>query len=84
MPQIAQGTDVYLGGGLTRVTRKSVFTGKEHTMELPVTPEQLYRWHSGTPIQDAMPQLSRTQREFLMTGTTEAEWLDHMGSDYDE
>jgi len=31
-------------------------------------------WEAGTLIQDAMPQLSADQREFIMTGCTSEEW----------
>ena len=37
-------------------------------MELDVTPEQLSDWQNGTLIQDAMPQLTPEEREFLITG----------------
>jgi len=57
-----------------KVTKTSGFTGKEHTMDLPITPEELERWRSGALIQDVFPQLSADQREFLMTGVTKEEW----------
>jgi hypothetical protein len=58
-----------------KVTRTSVFSGVTHTMELPITPEQLMAWrHHKTLIQDAMPQLSDDEREFLLTGTSSEEW----------
>lgn len=56
------------------ITRKSPFTGKVSTMEIPCTEEQLKRWQSGELIQNAMPNLTPDQREFLMTGTTPEEW----------
>ena len=47
-----------------KITRTSPFSGKEHTLEIPVTEEQLKAWHSGTLIQDAMPNISADHREF--------------------
>lgn len=51
-----------------RVSRYNPFTGKTNSMELDVTPEQLSDWQNGTLIQDAMPQLTPEEREFLITG----------------
>lgn len=57
--------------------KKSVFTGREAEMEIPCTPEDIVRWQrSGRPIQEMLPQLTRDEREFLMSGSTPAEWDD--------
>jgi len=58
------------------ITKKSMFSGTAHTMELPVTQVQLDRWQGGELIQTVFPFLSASEREFLMTGVTAAEW-DH-------
>ena len=50
------------------IRKQSLISGKYNSMELPVTEQQLSAWKSGTVIQDAMPQLSDYQREFLITG----------------
>jgi len=57
-----------------RITRKSTLTGITHTLEIPVTQAQLTKWKEGSFIQDAMPNLSEDDREFIMTGITAAEW----------
>ena len=62
-----------------QITRKSMFTGKEHTMEVPCTAAQLQAWQSGMFIQDAMPNVSPELREFLMTGVTPDEWNEAFG-----
>jgi hypothetical protein len=62
-----------------KITRTSGFTGKVHTLDLDVTQEQLDDWKSGTLIQNAMPQLSPDEREFLMTGVTKEEWDETFG-----
>ena len=57
------------------ITKKSPFTGKENTMDIPVTQEQIDHWkNSGGTIQRVFPRLTASQREFLMTGMTDADW----------
>jgi hypothetical protein len=56
------------------ITRTSLFTGVTRTIDIPVTQEQLDDWNNGMLIQDAMPNLSADQREFIKTGITENEW----------
>ena len=55
-------------------TRTSPFSGITRTLDLPVTESQLEGWNQGTLIQDAFPQLSSGEREFIKTGITDAEW----------
>ena len=57
-----------------KITRTSRLTGKTSVMYLDITKEQLFSWVDGQLIQDAMPQLSAEEREFMMTGITPAEW----------
>ena len=57
-----------------QITKVSMFTDKEHTLDIPVTQEQLEKWNKGMVIQEAMPHLTLDQQEFLMTGVTKEEW----------
>ena len=57
-----------------QITRISMFTNKVHTMDINVTQEQIALWESGTLIQNAMPNLSADEREFIKTGITPEEW----------
>ena len=57
-----------------KVTRTSSFTGITHTLDLPITSEDLRAWNNGMLIQDACPDLTEDQREFIMTGITSEEW----------
>jgi len=57
-----------------KITRVSSFTGIERSMEIPVTQEQLDRWAAGELIQNAMPELTADEREFIKTGVTPEEW----------
>jgi hypothetical protein len=58
-----------------KIEKKSIFTGRTAVMEINVTPEQIEQWQrSGRNIQDALPWLTPSEREFLLSGTTDAEW----------
>ena len=63
------------------ITKKSAFTGIEHTLEIPVTQAQLDLWNSGVSIQNAMPNISAEDREFIKTGITTQEWDDTFGAE---
>ena len=57
---------------LARVSR---LTGKLHTMELPITQQELDRYYkTGELVQTVFPHLTTEQREFIMTGITPEEW----------
>ena len=58
-----------------QVTRKSIFSGTIRTIELPITKEQLESYEKGNKLlQNAFPNLTPGQREFIKTGITEYEW----------
>lgn len=61
------------------ITRKSMFSGKEHTLEVPCTEEQLKAWSNGVHIQNAMPNVPADLREFIITGVTPEEWNEIFG-----
>ena len=67
-----------------KVRKKSQLTGVVHEMEIPVTEEQLILWGEGNLIQDVMPNLSDNEREFLISGITEAEWDERIKDDEEE
>lgn len=56
------------------ITRTSPLTGITRSKEVNVTEEQILAWEMGKLIQDAMPQLSADDREFVKTGITGEEW----------
>jgi hypothetical protein len=56
------------------ITKKSILSGIERTLDIPVTQEELDKWNSGMLIQEAMPNLSPDQREFILTGIVSDEW----------
>jgi hypothetical protein len=63
------------------IMRTSPFTGITRMREITVTQEQLDRWQAGELIQNAMPNLSADDREFVMTGITAEEWDEVFGED---
>ena len=64
-----------------KITKNNMITGVPHTMELDVTPEQIKAWEEGMLIQDAMPNLSVGEREFIITGITPEGWDALFGED---
>ena len=57
-----------------QIIRTSPFSGNTNVMEIDVTQEQISSWENGTLIQDAMPNLTPDEREFIKTGITPEEW----------
>lgn len=63
----------------------SQLSGKINEMDLPITEEEFLAWReSGQLIQDAFPQLTPSQREFLLTGSTDEEWDSAFGDDWSQ
>ena len=61
------------------ITKKSMMTGNLNTMTLNITMAQFEAWTGGVLIQQAMPDLSPAEREFIMNGTTDEEWKEAFG-----
>ena len=56
------------------IYRTSTLSGNASSMDIDVTLEQVASWEQGELVQNAMPNLSADEREFIMTGITPAEW----------
>jgi hypothetical protein len=56
------------------ITKTSPLTGMLNTMDIDVTELQIAQWERGMLIQEAMPLLTKDEREFIMTGFTAADW----------
>ena len=56
------------------ITRTSILSGKTRTKQINVNQSQIDKWVAGMLIQDAMPNISVDEREFIMTGSTPEEW----------
>jgi hypothetical protein len=57
-----------------RILRTSPVSGLEVCMEISVTHHQLRQWREGMLIQEAMPELTNSEREFIKTGISAQEW----------
>lgn len=64
-----------------QIERKSILTGKVQTREIPCTISEYTRWLHGMHIQDAMPNVSAEDREFVLTGITPEEWTAVFGNE---
>jgi hypothetical protein len=57
------------------ITMTSILSGITRTKNISVNKSQIYNWKiAGVLIQNAMPDVSVTDREFIMTGITPEEW----------
>ena len=65
---------------MLNITRISPVTAAVKTLELDITMDQYSRWRGGELIQNAMPNLSADDREYIMTGMTPEDW-DKLNSD---
>lgn len=58
-----------------KVTRTSMISGKEHSLDLDITASQIAAYDNGTLLQNAFPNLTAAEREFYKTGITAKEWV---------
>lgn len=56
------------------ITRRDPFTGVTNTREIDVTWEQWDSWLHGESIHVAMPNLTFSECEFILTGVTNPLW----------
>lgn len=63
------------------IIRKSIVSGKTRAFDLDITMEQIHTYEGGALIQDAFPNLTADEREFMMTGITPEEWEETFGGE---
>ena len=67
------------------LTKNCMLTGRDHTMYIPMTPayfqDAVDAWKGGLLIQDAFPNLTPGEREFIKTGITPKVWKETFGED---
>lgn len=65
------------------VERKSIVSGKMYQMDINITPEQLFDFLNGKSglAQDAFPELSADEREFIISGIHPTEWMELFGNE---
>jgi hypothetical protein len=57
------------------IRKLSRISNRWNAMDIPITHAQYEAWRNGPQlIQDAFPHLTPSQREFLLSGSTDAEW----------
>ena len=57
------------------ITRICPFTNRVNVRHVEgATPEGIAAWKNGALIQDALPEVSPEEREFIMTGITPSMW----------
>ena len=61
-----------------KITRQSMFSGKVRTLDLDISQFGYDQWMSGKLIQEALPNLSTDEREFLISGVTAEEWQEYL------
>ena len=66
------------------ITRISPLSGKVNTLDIPATLEQFAAYEAGALIQDAFPNLTPDEREFIKTGITPEEWNEAFGGPDEE
>lgn len=60
-------------------TGPCVLTGKQHSVTVKAA--GLYKYHQGALIQDAFPELSADDREFMLSGMSPEAWKMTFGED---
>ncbi len=66
---------------MMKITRTSPFTGEINTLDIDVTQSQIDAWYGGELIQNAMPNLSADEREFIKSGIPSHEWDSMFGEE---
>lgn len=68
------------------IERKSIVTGKVYEMEINITTQQLFDFMNGRSglAQEAFPDLSVDEREFIISGIHPIEWNELFGNEEEE
>lgn len=70
-----------------RIQRRSIITNQWNEMEIPVDRRKYIDWELSNRkehVQNAFPELSAEEREFLLTGITPQEWKEHVCPEEEE
>jgi len=66
---------------MMKIKRKHPFTGELNEREISITPQQLSSWYNGISIQNAMPNISADDREYILTGLLPGEYDELMSEE---
>lgn len=64
-------------GEITTVSGKCVFTGEEHSVDVPT--DGFKRWQAGELAQNTFPKIPADDREFLISGISPKGWKQTFG-----
>ena len=67
-----------------KITRTSPLTGETATRDINVTPAQIVSWERGELVQNAFPNSTPSEREFIKSGYTDYDWNAMFGEIDDE
>jgi hypothetical protein len=57
------------------INRYSTITGIERQKDIPLDPNDMVMWNDGQgSLQELMPYLTDSEREFILSGITPDEW----------
>lgn len=74
LPQAMETVWERLDDNTVRVTATSIFSGKRTSMVLPINEDQENKYRNGALIQNAFPNLTMDQREFILSGANGDDW----------
>ena len=57
-----------------KITKRSFWTGLEHTLDLPISDDQIQQLLDGGHIDTVLSNLTAAEREFVISGITEDEY----------
>jgi hypothetical protein len=64
-----------------KITRRSPWSNKLHTIDVDITEEQLTKLKSGKHIKDVAPDLHVSMQEFVANGFVPSDWVDMFKDD---
>jgi len=67
--------------GVLEITRRSILSGENHTRRMSGTKTQFLNWLGGMLVQDAFPNATKEDREFIVSGITPEEWEKEFGEE---
>lgn len=65
------------------IEKTSILTGRKNTMEIDISENRYHLWKRSQGkilVQEAFPDLSIADHDFLISGITPEEWMAHIGA----
>ena len=65
-----------------KISKTSILTGKINTLDIPISEVEYATYLTrDRPIQEILPNLTVDEREFLISGISQDEWLQAFGKE---